>query len=411
MVSLLIIQLSVLLALLALSAFFSSSETACFNLDPLRLRRMEKINPAATRRVQAILSEPTRLLYTILIGNTVVNVAASSLGFNVAERLVPGRGEVVSVPIMTLLLLIFGEVGPKRVALFWTDRVVVLYARPLEFIVRLLRPVQWVMDRSMRRYEHLFQRRGRTLTDEELESVVELSERDGLIDVDESKMVRSIIGLEDLKAGDVMTPRVDVTGIDLNEPDQDTRAIAIRTRVRYLPLFRDNLDHIEGFLDVHAFLLDPDHRMEAARVPPWYVPVSSPLDKLLAEFQQKHMRVAVVVDEYGGTAGLITRGDIIEEITGEIDDEFGVHRSLLEDLGARRWLADGNISLEELNERCGLALVAEGSDRLAGWIAAIAGRLPRVGEAFESQGCRATVKQMRRTRITLVQLEHIEASR
>jgi putative hemolysin len=358
-------------------------------------------------RVSGVLSRPTRLLSTILVGNTIVNVCAASLGFNLAERMVPTHGEAVSIPVMTLLLLIFGEVGPKRIAVFWPERVAAFYAPVLPGVIGLLRPLCLMVEGVTHRLAPFFQARGRTLTEAELESVVDLSGEEGIIDAEESAMVKSIIGLEDLKASDVMTPRVDIVGIDLNEATATYLDTVRRAHVRFLPLYRDQLDHIEGILDVRQYLLDPDHILGRARINPYYVPESCPLDKLLTQFQETRNRVAVVVDEYGGTAGIVTRGDILEEITGEIDSERDQHVPMLEEKGLGQWLADGNISLEALNEKAGLALAAEGVNRLAGWVAAQAERLPRPGETVEAQGCRATVLHMRRNRITLVQLARV----
>lgn len=408
MLILIVAEFCALVLLLALSAFFSSSETALFSLDPLQRRRIEADDAHAAARINRLLASPTRLLSTILIGNTLVNVTASSLGFALAERFAPSKGEAIAVPVMTLLLLIFGEVGPKRIAMFWPAKVSRLYAGILPVAEMIFLPVHLVVDGITRRFEHLFLRRGGTLTEEELESVVDLSHEEGIIAADESAMVKAILGLEDLKASDVMAARVDIVGIDLNDPPEDCVVLAQSTGVRFLPLYTDDLDHIQAMLDVARYLLDPDHVLARASDEPFYLPETATLDMVLAQLQQHGRRVAVVVDEYGGTAGIMTRGDILEEITGEIDDEFDRHKPVLGQLGPGRWLVDANISLEELNERTALDLEAEGVDRLAGWVVAQAERLPVPGEQVEAQGCRAVVREMRRNRIRLVQLERLE---
>lgn len=163
-------------------------------------------------------------------------------------------------------------------------------------------------------------------------------------------------------------------------------------------------------MDVRLFLLDPSHHIQAAWAPPLFVPESAPLDRVLNRFLREQRRAAIVVDEYGGTAGLMTRGDILEEITGDIDDEHADHKHLFETAGADRWILDGQISLEDINQRLHLQLEAEGADRLAGWIATQLGRLPRPGDHLTHQGCRAVVQQMRKHRITLVLLDRLPSA-
>jgi Mg2+/Co2+ transporter CorB len=405
MISWVLIQLVALVVLLAFSAFFSSSETAFFSLDPLQIRRMEGEHPAAAKRIRNLVAKPTQLLSTLLIGNTLINVTASTLGFGLADHFFPHHGETVAVPVMTMLLLIFGEIGPKRIAMFWPERVSRIYAGVFPAAHTALTPLRILLTAVTRHVEHLFERRGQTLTEDELESVVDLSGEAGVLASDESSMVQSIMGLEDLTASDVMVPRVDVVGVDLYNPPASCKDLALNAGVRFLPLYSGNLDQVEAVLNVSRFLLDPDHILARASGEPFYVPETAPLDKVLSQFLQTGTRVAVVVDEYGGTSGLITRGDILEEITGEIDDEFAPHKPMIESVGTDRWLADGSISLEDLNEETGLSLTAEGADRLAGWIAEQIERMPRAGDVIKAQGCRAVVRQMRRNRVLLVYVE------
>ncbi len=218
-------------------------------------------------------------------------------------------------------------------------------------------------------------------------------------------MVDGIIRLETLHARDVMTPRVDLLGIDLNaEPARHVETCR-RARFRFLPVYRGDLDHVEGFLDVAKFLLAPEHDIKAAMYPHFYVPDTAPLDTLLTTFQQQQRRLAIVIDEYGGTAGLITRGDILDEIAEFAIELRGEQKLNVEPNGPNRWLVNGTANLEEINYDLDLSLVAPGADRIAGWITAHAGRIPRTGDVIEAQGCRVTVLQMRKHRITLTQIE------
>jgi len=407
MTSFILIQFVALGLLLILSAFFSSSEVALFSLNPLQIRRMSGTHPKAAERIRHILNPPTRFLSTILIGNTLVNVVISVIGFALAVQLYPVHGEWIAIAATTLLLLVLGEVAPKRIAFLWPERMSILYAMPLTMIMHGLTPLRVGLEKITETFAVTFKPRGRTLSEEEFETVVDMSGERGVLHAGERDMLKSIMRLEDLEARDVMTPRVDLIGYNLNDDQVDLASVAKRAKVRQLVLYRDSIDQVEGFLDVRRYLLDEAHRAQPAWLSPVYVPESCPLDRLLTRFLQERRRAAIVVDEYGGTAGVITRGDILEEITGDIDDEHADHKHLFDSVGADRWLLDGQISLEEINQKLALHLEAEGADRLAGWLATQLERLPRAGDVVTRQGCRAVVQQMRKHRVTQVLLERL----
>ncbi len=398
------------LVLMTFSALFSSSETVFFSLGPLGLRRLSQRRPDAGKRVHTVISQPTRLLSTVLIGNTIVNVGIAAVGYAIAEHFFPGRGERISIPVVTMLLVIFCEAGPKRLGLLLNEPLAVVFAPIILLLTRLFTPLRLMMEYITRAFEPLFRPRGRTLSEEEFETVLDISEEQGIINEEELAMIKSIVNLEDLKASDVMTPRVDIIGLDLaKESPEEFLRIARDSKRNYLLLYRDQLDLVEGFLDTRKFLLDPAHSVDNARIPASYVPANSPLNRLLVQFQQGHRRIAVVVDEYGGTAGVITRGDILEEITGDIYNELSKPRAVFQPAGPHRWLVDPNISLEELNRRLLLNLHATGADRLAGWLSAHLGHVPQQDDVVETQGCRVMVLQTIRQRVTLVQVEKLEA--
>ena len=396
------------LALLAASAFFSGSETAFFSLDPLQRKRLlDAAPPTAAARLRALLASPTRLLSTILIGNTLVNVALSNAGYALAHRLRLPSPETLSVAAVTTLLVLFGELGPKRLGLRHTAAFLRHAALPVTVLQPVLAPLRLLLDAVSRRFAHAFRPRGRTLSEEEFETVLDISREQGVLNTDELAMIKAIVDLEDLHASDVMTPRVDFLGIDLDDPDLDPVAAARSARHPFLILHRTHYDEIAGFLDVRRYLLDPAHSIPAATLPPVYVPESVPLNRLLVRFQKEKIRIAVVVDEYGGVAGLLTRGDILEEITGDIYSELAKPRPVFQSAGPHSWLVDPNISLEELNRKLLLSLEAETSDRLAGWIAERLGALPRPGDVVQIPGLRVRVLQAEKLRVTLALVEKL----
>jgi len=404
----LIIECVGLGVLLVCSAFFSSSETALFSLNPIHIHRIGRRHVAAAARLRDLLARPSSLLSTILIGNTIVNVAASSLGYVVAETLLPSRGEMVAIPAMTVLLLIFGEVAPKRLAMIRSEQLAVVYAPILAVLIRLVTPLRWMLEQVSALFHKQLQEEGSSLTEDEFRTVVEVGEEEGVLDEEERTMVDGIIRLEETQAKDVMTPRVDLVGIDLEDPVEEQEDVVRGVRYRYVPVYRDSLDHAEGFLDVPRFILAENPSLSECIIPPFFVPETVPLDTLLATFQREGRRVAFVADEYGGTAGLVTRGDILEEIADDAINEYGQEKPEIQHVDEDRWIVDGGASLEDINYELDRELEAEGADRIAGWVSAHLERMPRSGDTVEKQGCRATVLNVRKRRVLSVELVRVE---
>ena len=388
----------------AASAFFSSSEVAYFSLDSLSVQRLEDEHPKAGKRVRSLLDKPTQLLSTILIGNTIINIGASVLGFEFFSALLPRAGELVSVIFMTLGLLILGEYAPKRAAMFWPSATARAYAPVLIFLSKTLMPLRIGLEKITSSFEDSFKPRGEKISEAEFNTIVTMSGETGLLAQKEHSMMEAILSLPRKYASDAMTPRVDLQGVDMADDADQLLPIAQKTKWRFLVLYKNTFDDIIGLLDVRAYLLDPDHAVESNLHPSYFVPEQCTLDKLLTQFLSQGLRGAIVVDEYGGTAGLITQGDILEEITGEVADEFrDLHA--FEQLTPFAWLLDGNLSLEEVNSRTGLKLKADAADRLAGWFNEKAERLPQIGDTIREKDISAMVRKKRHNRITLILIE------
>ena len=390
--------------LFALSAFFSSSESALFSLDPLQVHRIREKHPRAAQRIEHALSTPTRLLSTILIGNTLVNVMASVLGYAVLETLLPARGIVVAIPCMTALLLVFGEISPKRLALHMPAKLSVVYSAPLAFLTRLMTPATNALGWVAGLLEHWLTPSPR-LTEGEFRTALHESEQRGVMDREERSIVEGIIRLEGLTAGDVMTPRVDLVAVDEQEPVEEIVRIARRARFKFLPLYRETPDHVQGFLDVRRFLLGGSADPAGALIPPMFVPQSTPLNRLMVMLQERKRGAACVVDEFGGTAGIVTQGDIMEEIIEEAPLDRRASRVGVEQIGDQRWQIGGDTSLEEINAELELNLTAEGASRIGGWISERLGRIPRRGDSLGLPGGRVIVRSVRNRRVYSVVLE------
>jgi len=400
--TLLVLEVVAFVLLLILSGLFSSSETALFSLDAQEVNRLGETHARKAAVLMDLLAQPTRLLSTVLIGNTVVNVLLWIIGALLLESAGIWH-EGIQVGILTALTVVFGELAPKRLALLNFRRLALAYAIPLSFLVHLLRLPRSFLEGLSGTFSHFFLPSGHILSRAEYDTLMEASGETGGLDEHEHKMMHAILSLERLSAGDVMTPRVDLEGVDLSE-EPDLFAAAKQAGTRYLVLYRQQLDDIVGVLDVRAFLFDPKRDWKKATATPLYIPELCPLDKLLTQMLAARRRIAVIVDEYGGTSGVVSRGDILDELTGEMDPE-DTDRMVCEQLTDDAWLLDAQLSLYEVNRVTGLHLQSDTADRLSGWFLEQAEHVPALNEIVEGPGYKAMVRQMRRNRILMVLIE------
>lgn len=329
------VTLAALAALFLCSAFFSSSETVLFSLTPLQVRKLEGERPRVGRKLRKWLDRPEGVLSTILAGNALVNFAIASVGFLALNEAMGGSAaaEVASVPLFTVLLLVFGEIFPKQYAMRHAESMVVWCVPALTFFSWVLRPVSGLMMAGSKVFKNLLSKERSALSDEELRAVVESVAAKGELDREEALMVKGVMRLPDLYAMNEMTPRVKVKGIEAGLPDAEKVKMAVGSYYPFLPVYRGDMDHIEGFLDVHRLLLDPKRDVAAAIQAPLRVSEHLGLDDVLVIFMRTGRRIAVVQDRWGGTAGIITRGDILELIVVPVED--GAPRTYEPRRGAR----------------------------------------------------------------------------
>jgi CBS domain containing-hemolysin-like protein len=394
--------------LFSLSAFFSGCETVLFSLSPIQIQQLRERNQAAGQRVEKLMQAPAMVLSTLLVCDTLVNFAIATIGYLVIAAITPEYGKVITIPLITIMLLLFGEVTPKRLALQYAEVFAPAFSRLLLFWMWLLTPFNILLTAGSAVFKQTLKCERRALTNEELLSVVEVSEEQGVLDTEEAEMVDGIMRLSELKASDEMIPRVDMIGLDLDTPVEKQLQIASTAHVRYLPAYMRTPDAIEGFVNTARFLLDPDHDVRKALVPAQFVPENMPLDDLLILLQRTGTHIACVLDEYGGTAGLITRSDILELVADPVMGPTENQRSMIQPLHHDVWLIDGTTSLEELNRTLDITLEADDADRMAGWVTFHAEHFPQAGERVEAQGVRVTVRHIRRHRIETVYLEVLQ---
>jgi len=410
----LILELLALGVLLTMSAFFSATEIALFSLSKLQLRHLRQEHADQGQIISELLDQPHRLLSTILFGNTLVNVAAAILGYRILQIVVPARAETLAVPVMTVTILLCGEVVPKTLVIRRAESFAVLLARPIQWTVvwtSWLRRAAEALSASIAHgleqmpFFAAHQVRSAAPTEDEYRTLLTVSERAGVVRKEERYMVNQILALEKMQVKEIMTPRVDMQCVDDSLEAAEMAVSLRRIKHRRVPIIHDTPDTVEGILKVKDFLANPAGELDQVMELPNFIPETMPVAKLLKSFRKQEHPVAIVVDEYGGTQGMVTLEDILEEIVGEIEDEFDHSEIMVQKLDARRYLINGKARLELVNEQCGLALYALDVETIAGWVIAQLGALPKEGEQIHVGAVCATARKVVKNRVGEVLLE------
>ncbi|GAB4334794.1 MAG: hemolysin family protein [Calditrichia bacterium] len=409
--------------LLFLSAFFSGSETAFFSLPASTLDRYKNSDLANELRVSRLMSTPRQLLITILIGNTMVNIAIASLAVvlttRLSENLHLSHNLVVFLDVVavTFVILIVSEILPKVTAVRNAERFSRFASLPLSLFFYLLYPITYALTS----FTKFFQKRlGFTedkalLSEEELKTLADVGEEKGTLQKDEREMIHSIFEFSETTVKEIMVPRTDMVLVD-TETTLTQLMELVKTKLHSrIPVYKGRIENIIGILYVKDLIPFISKRkreklnLEKLARPAYFVPEQKKIDELLREFQDEHIHMALVVDEYGGISGLVTLEDIIEEIVGEIQDEYDKEAPLYKQLDENTFQIDGKMSLEEINEELALNLPEEeGIETISGFILNLLGSLPKENEVVRWKNYRLTVEKINKNRILKVRLEILD---
>ncbi|MFC1480318.1 hemolysin family protein [Candidatus Omnitrophota bacterium] len=401
----------VFVLLLVASAFFSSSETAFLSLGKIRLRQIEGMDSPAAKRVVALLEDPHKLLVTILVGNTLVNIAASSFLTNFFYNTLGEKAVPLSIITMTIVVLIFGEVTPKMFALANAEKVSFFAALPLKMFERLFAPARSLLSNIA-----YFIVKGAGLkvsserpriTEQEIRSLFSIGRKKGIVKEKEKDMIDSILTFKKLNAADIMTPRIDIEALDLTiERDALVSQIKENQYSRF-PVYIHTLDNIVGIIHSKDFLLNPSVSVRELVKKPFVAPESMKIDDLLQGLQRQRAHMAVVTDEYGVTSGLVTIEDILEEIVGEIRDELDLETPNIRKIDQKTFEVSGQTHIDETNEGIGLSIETDEVDTIGGYVILKMGKIPQAGDKVEVNGFVVTVKDVSKNRITTLMVEKI----
>ncbi len=389
--------------LLVLSGLFSASETALFSLSKIHLRRLKERKPAQSVLIAQLLESPRRTLNTILTGNMLVNITASALVTQVLMRFLGQRGLALSVGLTAFLLLVFGEVTPKTFAISHAEGFSCFISRPLYLFARLVFPIRFAWAKiadffsqrlTVPRYLHQ-----PFLTSEEIKGLVSIGEKEGVISKEEEQMISTVFDFGERYVNEIMTPRVDIVAIDVNEGSPALEKILKSSRHSKIPVYKDGVDSILGVIYAKEYLLAPEEDWQNLVKPVLFVPETKRIEELLLEFQSKKSYLAIVTDEYGGTSGLVSIEDILEEIVGEIQDEYDSEEKLIARVDEHSVSVSGKTSLYDLNEELNTHFKARDAQTVSGFMIQLFGRIPKSGESKRYRNYLFTVNDVRRHRI------------
>ena len=406
------LQILIVIGLLALSAFFSSSETAMMAVNKIRVRNLADAGLSSAQTLMKVLDNQPKMLSAILIGNNIVNISASSLATILVTRAFGDMYVGVGTGILTLLVLIFGEITPKTSATLYSETMALRFAKPIYMIMQVLTPVIFIVDKLSQGVLRLLHvdpnKKQDAITEDELRTIVEVSPEEGVIESDEKKMIYNVFDFGDSVAKDIMVPRIDMTFIDVNATFSEVIEVFREVKYTRYPVYEETTDNVIGIINIKDLLLTENQKKFCIRDylrEPLYTYEFKKTAELMVELRKTQNNIAIVLDEYGATAGLITLEDMLEEIVGEIRDEYDEdEEDLIRRIGPREYVVEAAMKLEDLNDQLGLDLESEDYDSIGGFIIGLLDHLPEEGEEVTHKTLRFVVDKVDRNRIDKIHL-------
>lgn len=407
------LQFGILILLLLLSAFFSSAETALTTANKIKMKALADEGDKKAKTVLAVTGNSGKMLSAILIGNNVVNLYAASLVTTIALRLWGNTSVAIASGALTVLVLIFGEISPKTLATVHADKLARTYAGTILVLMKLLTPVIFLINKLAGLVLMALRvdpsAKAPAMTEHELRTIVDVSHEDGVIESEERQMIYNVFDFGDSQARDIMVPRVDVVFLDVNSTYEEILEVFRREKFTRLPVYEGSTDNVIGVLNVKDLLGCDTSRgfdLHAILREPYFTYEYKNTSELMMEMRKDSINFTIVLDEYGATAGLITLEDLLEEIVGEIRDEYDKdEEELIREIGDREYIVEGSLKLDDLNNALELSLDSEDYDSVGGYVIERLDHLPRAGEFIvDDNGIRMVVDSVDKNRIDKVHL-------
>ncbi len=405
-----IVQLVIIVICLGLSAFFSSAETAFMSVNRIRLRSLIDEGNKRAVIVTYILDNSSKMLSAILIGNNIVNISVSAIVTTFTIDVFGSYATGIATGLLTLLVLLFGEITPKTAATIKAEPLALFYAPIIKFLMTVLTPVIIVVDflaKIVLKLLRINKNDANTqITEEELRTFVKVSHEAGVIESDEKQIINNLFDFGDSKAKDVMIPKIDMTVADVDSTYQQIIALFRDTQYTRIPIYQDNPDNVIGILNIKDLILAPVEKAFSIKNvirEPFFTYEQKNTSDLFKEMQQSSHSIAIVLDEYGATTGMITTEDLLEEIVGDIRDEYDADEgNAFIKLSNNTYRTDASYKLDDINEAIGVALHSEDNDSIGGYIIEKLDRIPAKGERFTIDNIEFMIERASSTRIETI---------
>lgn len=400
-------QIIALVFLVAMSAVFSSSETAITSVSKIKVRQLDQKDNKNAHLLKKLHDNMQTTISTILIGNNIVNIAASSIATILFTNIFHQNGALISTVVMTVFVLIFGEVLPKTIAQYKNKSVALKFSRFIYFLTLVFKPIVKVLNLLTRLIIKLFvgeDEDSSTLTEEELKTLVEVSEEEGVLKNQETEIMINALELKETLAVDIMTPRTSMASVDIEDAESDLKEIIKNITYSRIPVYEDSIDDIIGVLHIkelaHKIIEDDrDFKVRDILKPAFYAYEYIPVVDLFKQMRTKNISISIIIDEYGGTSGIVTMEDILEELVGEIDDEYD-HEKEVTKLSDNEYLVDPEMRIDEVNERFDLDIQSDKFDSIGGFVIELLDRMPKSKDEVEFENLKFVVVNVDKRKIT-----------
>ena len=408
-----LIQIIALAILLIGSGFFSASETALMSLSRIKIRHLEEDGVRGAKLVGSLLEDSNRLLTSILIGNNIVNIAATSISTSLFITLWGAQGVAAATALMTVLVLIFGEITPKTISANTPEKVSLIVAKPIKIFMIILKPVVGIFniitkiifkllgvdDHGVRPF----------ITEEELKTMVNVSHEEGLLEIEEREIINNVFEFGDMQAKEAMVQRLDIVAIDVEDSYEEIIELFKTEKLSRMPVYEETIDDIIGILNIKDIIFLSDEEIAKFNIKeyirdPFFTYEFKKITQLLEEMKKDKSQMAIVVDEYGGTAGLITIEDLVEVIVGDIEDEYDEEEDEIEVISSNEFLVEGSTKISDVNEVLDINLESEEFDSIGGYIIGYIKHIPEENEVIEVDGVKFNIESVDKNRIKKIRI-------
>lgn len=406
-------QLVILLFLILLSAFFSSAETVFTTVNKVRIRSLVESNNKRAEKILRVIDDSGKMLRAILICNNIVKLSASSFATTLAVTFWGNIGIGIAIGVVTLLILVFGEITPRTISSLHVEKIALSYVNIIYFLMIILTPAIFIVNKLSLAVLKIFRVdasiRNDIITEDELRTFVDSSHEDGILEKEERKMIYNVVDFGDSLAKDIMVPRIDMTFLDVNCTYFELIEIYKEVKFTRLPVYEDTTDNVIGIINVKDLLLYDQKNTFNIRDflrEPYFTYEYKKTSELMMEMRQSSINFAIVLDEYGATSGLITLEDLLEEIVGEIRDEYDTdEEDLVKQINDREYIIEGSMKLDDVNDLLNLTITSEDYDSIGGIIIELLDHLPESGEEVTTEdGIRLVAEKVDKKRIEKVHM-------